>query len=300
MAFPSEFKYANEKHFINDMLKPLLARMGYSTIVDYHGTSEQGKDLIFAEVDRFGFFRYHAIQAKYTEKIGLSDGVRSLIEDCEQAFATPFRHPLTGAEERISTFYAINGGSISQEAQTFYFNALRPKFGANCQLIDGAYLVTLSRFVVGTVDQNIRARLAGVVLEIEWNLIALQLLEPSIPALCDEKSVNPVVNVERLRSYALTGYIAAPSVATIVDTRQTLMLLQWIEAFNGMMDVAARSLLVSVRIGAGNAMMQQIPELRASAAIVLRQFQSAIARLGGQLDGIPQLFLVPPQPAKKA
>src|SRR5947208_1568790 len=109
MAFPLEFKYTNEEDFIQRFLIPLLQRLGFSLVVNYHGHSEFGKDLIFGEIDRFGHVRYHGLQAKYEQSISLNE-VETLIKDARQAFANPFTHPQTGSVERISSFYAINGG----------------------------------------------------------------------------------------------------------------------------------------------------------------------------------------------
>jgi hypothetical protein len=121
VSFPAEFRYANEDDFIQRFLIPLITRMGFY-VVNYHGVSEFGKDLIFAEIDRFGHVRYHGLQAKYESSFSLKDS-ESLIDDCRQAFANPFKHPQTGATERISTFYAVNGGSVSDQATTHFFNS---------------------------------------------------------------------------------------------------------------------------------------------------------------------------------
>src|SRR5438477_12444055 len=119
MPFPPEFQYSNEDDFTQRFCVPLLQRLGFSLVVNYHGSSEFGKDLIFAEVDRFGHVRYHGLQAKYQPSISLNE-VEELISDCLQAFANPFTHPQTGTVERISTFYVINGGSLGIEALAHY------------------------------------------------------------------------------------------------------------------------------------------------------------------------------------
>ncbi len=54
MAIPPDFNYANEDSFIQGFLIPLLQKLGFLLVVNYHGTAEFGKDLIIAEVDRFG------------------------------------------------------------------------------------------------------------------------------------------------------------------------------------------------------------------------------------------------------
>ena len=55
MAFPAEFQFANEDDFVQRFVIPLLQRPGFSVIANYHRShGELGKNLVFAEIDRFG------------------------------------------------------------------------------------------------------------------------------------------------------------------------------------------------------------------------------------------------------
>lgn len=111
MAIPAELQYRDEADLTDNFLVPLLQRLGFSLVVNYHGSAEYGKDLVFADIDRFGHVAYHAMQAKYKPAIGNND-VQGLVNDCLQAFANPFSHPQTGASQSISKFYAVNAGSL--------------------------------------------------------------------------------------------------------------------------------------------------------------------------------------------
>jgi len=56
MTIPAEFdRYReprkSEENSIRWFLKPLVERLGYCSVRDYHGTREFGKDLVYAEVD---------------------------------------------------------------------------------------------------------------------------------------------------------------------------------------------------------------------------------------------------------
>ena len=42
----------NEKEFRQDLIIPLLSKMGYLAPIEYHGTNEGGKDIICFEYDR--------------------------------------------------------------------------------------------------------------------------------------------------------------------------------------------------------------------------------------------------------
>lgn len=71
MAIPPELqRFANEAALIHELLTPLLVRLGFGVVVDYHGRREFGKDLVIAEIDRFNHVRYHGLQAKHVDSIG--------------------------------------------------------------------------------------------------------------------------------------------------------------------------------------------------------------------------------------
>jgi hypothetical protein len=203
MALPAEFNYRNEDDFIQRLLIPLLQRLGFSLVVNYHGSSEFGKDLIFAEVDRFGHVRYHGLQAKYESSISLNQ-VEGLIADCRQAFANPFTHPQTGTVERISSFYVANGGSLGSEAVAHYFNSLRPQFGGNVQLLQGKDLLSLDRWASVNRVGSVAERIAGLLIEIRYNREMLA----HIRAALEQNLHRPL---ERLRLDASSAYLCSPA-----------------------------------------------------------------------------------------
>lgn len=210
MVFPAEFRYSNEEDFVQRLLIPLLQRLGFSLVVNYHGSSEFGKDLIFAEVDRFGHVRYHGLQAKYESSISLNE-VEGLIADCSQAFANPFTHPQTGAVERISSFYAVNGGSLGSEAVAHYFNSLRPRFGGNVQLLQGKDLLALDRWASVNRVNSVAERVAGMLVEIRYNRSMLGCIRTAL----EQKIHRPI---ERLRQDATAAYLCSPALLGALRT----------------------------------------------------------------------------------
>ena len=71
MAIPQELQaFSSEDDFVQRFLIPLLARLGLTVLVNYHGKREAGMDLIVGEIDRFNHVRYHGIQAKYVASVG--------------------------------------------------------------------------------------------------------------------------------------------------------------------------------------------------------------------------------------
>lgn len=206
MAFPAELKsYNNEEHFTDDFLIPLLQRLGFSIVVNFHGASEFGKDIIFGEIDRFGHVVYHGLQAKYVPSISLSAS-DELIEDAKQAFNNPFTHPQTGQTERISTFFACNGGTISDQATTHFFNSLQPIHGANVRILDGKALVALDRLAALNSGAFVKERLSGLLLEIRYNRMTTVLSAKRMSEFLDGGSPP----MARFRLVATEAVLAQP------------------------------------------------------------------------------------------
>ncbi len=226
MAFPSEFQFENELQFVNELIIPLLQRLGFVMVANYHGTHEFGKDVVFAEIDRFGHVQYHGLQAKYVASIGLS-GAGELIEDCKQAFNNPFRHPHTGTDERISSFYVVNGGSISEPAQQQYFNSLISQYGANVRLLDGKSLISLDRGKVSGTRQDDLARLNGLLLEFSHDRYEAEVINKMVDGR--HENGKCVIPLRRLRLSAMEDFLRSPIALISTPARDESRPIGWPE-----------------------------------------------------------------------
>ncbi|QDV74164.1 restriction endonuclease [Botrimarina mediterranea] len=168
MAIQDELQYGSEADFTTKYVMPLLRRRGYAVVAYYHGSDEFGKDVVFGEIDKLGHVRYCAAQIKAVSSIGLS-AVAELIQDCEQAFANPFKHPQTGAEEKISAFYAINSGTFSSQARTHFYSQLRHRYGANVRMLQGEDLLAIDRATTAESLSVLSARVSGLIAEVNYN-----------------------------------------------------------------------------------------------------------------------------------
>ena len=175
MPIPADFDYKSEDEFNQRFVIPLLHKLGFAVVANYHGASEFGKDLVFAEIDRLGHIRFHAVQTKYVPSISLN-AIEELILDCKQSFNNTFTHPQTGSHERISTFYAVNGGSVSDQATQHFFNSLTPAYGGNVRLLSGKDLLVLDRWASPIRATDIQTKLAGMILEVRFNNRQLAIL----------------------------------------------------------------------------------------------------------------------------
>lgn len=234
MPIPPEFNYSNEDEFIQKFLMPLLQRLGFSLVVNYHGRAEFGKDLIFAEIDHFGHVRYHGLQAKYEPSISLNE-IENVISDGKQAFSNPFTHPQTGTIERISSFYAVNGGSISPEASQHYFNSLLPSYGGNARLLQAKDLLVLDRWASLNQTSNIVAIINGLRIELSFNLNVTQKRISVLQQSIDGKDAPWPLAEFKLN--AVSAYLQQPILQSFFDTSKVLEYWELCNVCNKTFDV---------------------------------------------------------------
>ena len=214
MAINKQLEYGDEASFITTFLAPLLRRVGFSIVAEYHSSQEFGKDLVFGEIDRFGHVCYHGLQAKYKGSISQSDS-NGLIEDCKEAFNNPFRHPNTGADEHINTFVVANAGSIAPNARTNFFNALNTPHGGRIRLLDGKSLLALDKWAAVNQVQFVGEYLSGLLFEVRYNNRLLASIRHLVKEyLQDQKRPLPL---ERLRIAATVNYLTRPFASSHID-----------------------------------------------------------------------------------
>lgn len=207
MAIPQELAhFTTEETFRDQFLVPLFLRLGFS-VHNYHGTREYGKDLILGKFDEFCHRTYYGVQAKFEESIGQGQ-VGGLLNDVREAFDNPFRHPQDGTEQRITRFFVVNGGSLSDQARDNFFNGIHePARKANTNVFDGKALVYLDRFATFSRNSLIREHLTAIQLELRINRQLMTTLETKIHEHVTNKGPYPVV---RLRTQACAGWLEKP------------------------------------------------------------------------------------------
>lgn len=229
--------FADEARFCTRFLVPLLRRLGYSIVTEYHGQREFGKDLVFGEIDRFGEVSYHGLQAKYQESIGQSDSEK-LIEDCRQAFRSPFQHPNTGAEQRICTFLVANAGNIADNARSNFFNAAtNAEHGGNVRMFDGKALLALDRWATVSRVGDVGPILSGLAIEFRHNRLLMGFVAKRLRQCMADPASRLLV--ERLRTGATTHYIQRPVLPGDIDLKALTSYLHDVEGINKCMDLMA-------------------------------------------------------------
>jgi hypothetical protein len=209
MAIPAQLTYTGDNkefQFRDSFVMPLLLRLGFGVVVNYHGNREFGRDVIFGDIDRFGHVVYYGMQIKYESSISLSDS-HELIQDAEQATHNPFRHPQTGREEYISSFYVANAGDISDQARENFFNTLTRRNIRDARLLDGPALLLLDRWASLSRGNLIRERINGLLMETRIN----RRVFSTLPAMMRENiEQGGPVPLQRARLNATASFLAAP------------------------------------------------------------------------------------------
>jgi hypothetical protein len=281
MALSPEFTaYADENDFVQRFLVPLLGRLGFGIVVNHHGQSEAGMDLIVGEIDRFAHVRYHGIQAKFEGSISKA-ATHGLFQDATEAFAAEFTHPQTGAKQRISCFYAVNAGTVSDEGRTLFFDLLRSKHGDNVRLLEGRDLLALDRSATIRTEST-RNLLLALLMETKRICASLNRLLPRLQAIVDGDGNGVVYPVERLRLVAIEAWLANPVLLSLLPAEEIEDIHSLASAFNRCLDEAGSSPLhtvVSIKIPAAKA-LRLLPQIATGSAAVESAIGGAVAALG--------------------
>ena len=119
-------------------------------------------------------------------------------------------HPHTGTTQRISRFYVVNAGSISDEARELFFSLLTQTYGDNARLLDGNAMLHLDRTAVAR-SETTRDTLAGLLLEVRSNRAVLSEIAGPLSAILKSDGHSVAYPTERLRTVAFSAVLARPS-----------------------------------------------------------------------------------------
>ncbi len=108
----------DERAFCEEVLAPLLRRMGFLSVRYMHGVREYGKDFTFSELTPFGVMRHYGLQAKAGDVSGgVNSAIDELIGQADDAFKMP-HYEIASTEPRyISTFIVAISGRFTSNAK---------------------------------------------------------------------------------------------------------------------------------------------------------------------------------------
>ncbi|MGD2091051.1 MAG: HEAT repeat domain-containing protein [Candidatus Aminicenantes bacterium] len=117
-----------EKHLIENVILPLLEKIGSKNIMVTHGTLEKGKDLIFYKKNEFGEREYTGVQIKAADIHGRASqegNATEILNQAQQAFTHEFIDIYDNKKKNIDRYIVITSGGISENAKESISGQLR-------------------------------------------------------------------------------------------------------------------------------------------------------------------------------
>lgn len=123
-------KKLSEKEFRQDLIIPLLSKMGYIAPTEYHGTNERGKDIICFEYDKLNEQRFLSIVAKtgkLTGNVSTDTGLMTVVNQIEQSFDNPYQDLYNMKQVFINEVWVMTTGKIVSGAEESVISTLRKR-----------------------------------------------------------------------------------------------------------------------------------------------------------------------------
>ena len=150
MADPEKLKKLSEldeRGLREDVLLPLLTRLGCKVPTICHGPQERGKDIIAYSCDPLGQREYLAVVAKAVDlsgSVSSSKGLREVLHQVEQCFDSPYEDLFGMTRVSIDRVWIVTSRRILPGAETSIFSSLeKSNLGKLIRFISGERLADL-------------------------------------------------------------------------------------------------------------------------------------------------------------
>ena len=118
----------DEKGLREDVLLPLLTRLGCKAPTIYHGPQERGKDIITYTHDLLDQRTYLAVVAKAVDlrgSVSSSTGLREVLHQVQQCFDIPYEDLFGMAKVSIDRVWIVTSKRVLSGAETSIFSTLK-------------------------------------------------------------------------------------------------------------------------------------------------------------------------------
>ena len=122
-----KLRQLNEKGLREEVLLPLLTRLGYSAPTIYHGSQERGKDIITYRDHPLGHREYLAVVAKSVDlngSVSSSAGLREVIHQVQQCFDTPYEDLFGMTKVHVDRVWVVTSKRILSGAAESILDSL--------------------------------------------------------------------------------------------------------------------------------------------------------------------------------
>ena len=109
----------NESQLRKEVLVPLFEKMGFKDVIQYHGSVEKGKDIIFYELDKFDEKIYTGVVVKagdITGSVSSSSGAMNVLNQIQQTLNEPYTDIYGLKELKIDRCIVITTGEITPQS----------------------------------------------------------------------------------------------------------------------------------------------------------------------------------------
>lgn len=143
LSWRKEFE-TNERLFCDDVIHPLLLRMGFSDVRDRQGKLEFGKDFTFSETTKFGDQRHYGLQAKAGNISGeVNSKIDELLGQIDDAFRMPYYEIGAKTPRYISVFIIAISGRFTENAREKIAHKILPNLLGSVYFIDRDKIIEL-------------------------------------------------------------------------------------------------------------------------------------------------------------
>lgn len=119
--------FTNETYFCEDVITPLLQRIGFTDLVYRCGPREYGKDFTFTELSKFNSPRRYALQAKPGDVSGeVNSQIDAIIGQIDVAFSMPYKNTGSISDLYISEMIIAISGHFTDNAKEKILHKVEP------------------------------------------------------------------------------------------------------------------------------------------------------------------------------
>lgn len=143
----SNLSLLNEESLRKDILIPLLSRMGFKSVMHYHGPGERGKDIVCFDLNRLGKREYVAIVAKVTDldgSVDSPDNLQRVVHQIQQCFDHEYCDLFGMKRVTMDRVWIVTSKRIVSGAEPTIFGTLeKSNLSKLVSFVSGAQLVEL-------------------------------------------------------------------------------------------------------------------------------------------------------------